>query len=291
MPVKLGHMKTLLRALTLGAVLLPAASRAFIPPVKDIVETVFSNRKPNAGTEFHLTHNVQVQGGQQVGVDEKIFVDGALVQVLWKVAGATIGAQWERQSYVAGGGATMSSRSSGFMRYLVAATGEEFLRALLNEQFVNKEQLTVFNSGYQPKGEPNTWKTKSFYKLHDTIFFSRVGSGTAIAVVGLDEGAVRKAVYFDDDLKGVSRLEWREGSGTTSWDFAGFSRAGGPGGLFPKRMTFTYQGVERITSALQGIRVLKGNSLAEFKKTYQGARSAGVPSSAEPALKVLLSYR
>jgi hypothetical protein len=270
--------------------MLPDLCHAYIPPVREMVESVFENRRPQA-LEVVLSHRVQVPGGQQVGVDERIVTEGNAVQIVWKTQGQTIGAQWERQSYVVNSQSTLASRSGAFMKYLIGASPEDFLRQLLNEQFIHREQLVTFNPGYTPKGEPGSWKTRSFYKAHDDIYFARLTSGAAIAVVGLDEGAVRKAVYFDDDLKGVARLEWREGAGVTSWDFGGFTKMPGVGATYPKRMTFSYQGTERVVTSVNSVRVLKGASLTEFRKTFQSSRSAGVSSAAESALKVLLSYR
>jgi hypothetical protein len=273
------------------ALCLPRPANAYIPPVREIVENVFEGRKPQPGLEISLTHRVQIPGGAQVVVDERIVSEGSSVSVLWKTQGVAVGAQWERQSYVVNSQAALPSRSSIFMKYLLGHSPEDFTRQLLNEQFIHREQLVTFNPGYTPKGEPSTWKTRTFYKAHDDVFFSRLPGGVAVAVVGLDEGSVRKAVYFDDDFKGVARLEWREGAGSTTWDFGGFSKFPGAAGFFPKRMTFTYQGAERVTTSVASVRVLKGNSLADFRKTLQAARAGGVSPTAEPALKLLLGYR
>ncbi len=289
MPGKLLAMKN---ASKLALVFLAFSRLAFgyIPPVREMVESVYEGRKPQSGLEVVLSHKIQLPSGQQAVVDERIVAEGNTVHVIWKTQGQTIGATWERQSYVVNG-QSLASRSSAFMKYFVGASPEDFLRQLLNEQFVHREQLITFNSGYTPKGDPNTWKSRSFFKLHDDIYFARLTTGAAIAVVGLDEGSVRKAVYFDDDFKGISRLEWREGAGTTTWDFAGFTKAPGGIGLYPKRMTFTAQGVERIVSTVPAVRALKANQLAEFRKSFQAARTSSVSSNAEPVLKILLGYR
>jgi len=264
-------------------------SYGYIPPVREIVENIYDGRKPQPGLEFQISHRVQIPGGQLAEVAERIVVDGGTVHVLWKTQGASVAAQWERQSYVVNAQASLAPRSSIFMKYLVGTTPEDLTRQLLNEQFMRREQLVVFNAGYTPKGDPNTWKPKTFYKLHDDIFFSRLNSGAAIAVVGLDEGQLRKTVYFDDDFKGISRLEWKEGTGVTAWDFGTFTKSAGA--HYPKRMTFTFQGVERVTSTVSSIKVLKAPALAEFRKAFTAARAGGVNSNAEPVLKLLLSHR
>lgn len=267
------------------------ATLGFIPPVRQMVEAVVGGRNVNGAFEVVLSHRVQVPGGQVVTLEERIVSEGNRAQILWRPnGGSPLAATWERQAYTVSPQAVMNTRSSVFMKYLLGASEENFLQTLLNENFVNRDQLVMFNSGYSPKGDPATWKTRNFYKQHDDIFLHRLASGVAIAVVGLDEGAVRKAIYFDDNLKGIARLEWGEGQGNTHWDFAGFAKQGIPGYL-PKRLSFTYQGTERVSSTLVAARPLKGKALTDFRGQFNGARSSGVPSNLEPALKVLLSYR
>ncbi len=273
----------------IAALAAPSLSYGYIPPVREIVESIYDGRKPQSGLEFQISHRVQVPGGQVAEVAERIVVDGNAVQIIWKTQGATVAAQWERQSYVVNSQASLASRSSLFMKYLVGTAPEDFTRQLMNEQFMRREQLVVFNGGYTPKGDPNTWKPKTFYKLHDDIFFSRLNSGAAVAVVGLDEGSLKKTVYFDDDFRGVARLEWKEGAGVTAWDFGGFTKSAGA--FYPKRLSFIYQGVERVTSTVASVKVLKAPGLSEFKKSFLAARAGGVNSTAEPVLKLLLSHR
>lgn len=263
----------------------------FIPPVKNIIDEVFANRKAVPVIEAVMQHRVQLPGGDTVFVEEQMVREANTVSVLWKLQSHLVSAQWTRQSYVVNSQLTYPSRSSIFLKYLLATVPEDLLRQLLLEQFVRKDQLVQFKSSYAPAGDPAGWNPKASYQHHPDIFLFRLPAGVAIAVMGLQETGASKTVYFDDSLKGISRIEWKEGDMITAWDFGGYSSVGLPG-RYPKRMTFVSEGTERIQSTLVALRSMKTGALSTFRRDFATASRSSTPSEMfDKALKLLLAYR
>src|SRR5687768_13983920 len=71
MPVKLDTMRIISGFLGV-ALWVSQSSFGYIPPVREMVERGFENRKPQGAVLLELSHRVLLSGEQQVRVDEKI---------------------------------------------------------------------------------------------------------------------------------------------------------------------------------------------------------------------------
>jgi len=165
------------------------------------------------------------------------------------------------------------------------------------EGFIRQDQLRQFKPGFNPEGDPQNWGVKDNYLRHPDIFLERLhpspaGLGPiAIAVVGVDESAMRKTIDFDQKLRGVRRLEWREGTERNAWELDNFSSVTGLG-LLPHHLTFQKGDTEVISADLQHAIALKGKGLGEFQSAFKEAsHESNLSSETETTLNLLLSYR
>ena len=273
---------------------LASAASAYIPPVRGLVESVFDRRKPQPGIEVSFQHRVQLPGGKTVQVGERILRNGNRVQFLWTVSGypKVIGGYRKGGRYVMNAETTFPSRTVVFLQYFLYDNPSTLLNSLVKEQFVSRNQLADFEPAYQPKGDPHLWKTKELYKRHPNIFLTRTPSGISIAVVGTNESSLKKAVYFQRQGNGIERLEWVEGNNKAAWDFGNFSKKLDAPGWYPKRMTFEYEGADRVFSTVSAVNRINNKEVASFEAAFRNSQRAGtLPAEVQEALSLLLSYR
>jgi hypothetical protein len=283
------------RLLTLAAVFSCVFSFAYIPPVPLLLKEIFDGRKPKIAVEAVFRHRVETRSGEPYEIEEKILSERGQALILWKGPGmGPIAATYDGKNYALSRDKTYPVRSNLFMKYFFSDSAEEFKETLLSEQFVRRDQLLEYKPGFIPNGDPALWNLRQNYLRHDDIFLQRLQDNLtdiSIAVQGTHEGTTLRAVYFDRSFKGISRLEWRDGDQWFGWDFEGFARFSADG-IYPRRLSFGVQGVEAISSQLVSWRPVRDRQLSEFKSNWkQVARGIGSLASAEPALKLLLSYR
>lgn len=275
---------------TLLAVGYANPAKAFLPNVLDILREVTTGRKPGP-VEVVLRHRIAVKGTGTVEIDERILREGNKFSFLWsgKELGQPIAAGWERYNYIVGD-QTIPSRSLALVSALTVATAEDLREVLIAEQFIRKDHLYQFKPGYVPTGDPQTWEIRENYLRHSDIFLQRMPSGIAIAVVGFEEGAVRKAVFFDRSLKGIRRFEWRDNQETYGWAMDGYAPFAA-GGVHPRRLFLEANGGEVISSDVQAVRLANGRALSDFKTAWRQAQRQELASNAEGILKLMLSFR
>lgn len=282
-------MKTKI-ALALGLFLIAESARAFIPPVPDILRAVTEGRRSRRATEIMIRHKVRLKEGV-VEIDEKLVTERGRAHVLFtsRQGGSTSGSL-DKQVWVLAGDVRIETRSTLFLKYLLASSSDDLLSPLIAEQFVRRDQLMQYKPGYSPHGDPKTWEASTHYMRHPDIKLSRLPGGEAIAVTGFAEGESRKTVYFDVALKGIRRLEWKEGENKTAWEFDAFGTAFKEG-LLPGRMGFWQGENEVIASELSIFRGVSDAQAEGLKKQFRGAGQQAPTGAFEEALRVLLSYR
>ncbi|MBY0369181.1 hypothetical protein K2X33_00745 [bacterium] len=258
-------------------------------PVGEMVNDAFSGRKMPEGIEMSLKHVVQVREGSSIEVTETLTGSRSGAVSLWQIGGQSYFSEWTGRDY-AFRGKTLQSRSAVWMEYYLDRTGQEFLDRLLREQFVRRDQLSLFDSAYDPKGDPKTWETKDKVARRDDVFFRKVGSDVAVRVQGSRGGSEQKAVYFLRDRKDVSlrRLEWL-GSDTATMDFLNPATLSGMGRV-PRVISLTVGGSEKVRTTITSVRAAKRDTLATAR--VSGRTLPGVPTGeAEEALRWILRYR
>lgn len=265
---------------------------AFIPPLTSIVKEVFGERRAQIGVEAHLKHRVVV-GGQTVEIEERIVRDSSGAYFLWKIPGnGPIAAMHEKQGYALSKERVLPSRSTVFWKYLVESSEDSVRDALLAERFVRRDQFYQYKPGFNPSGDPSTWNVKENYVRHDDIYRERLPGGLSIVVKGYQEGSTSRTVFFDDKLRGMTRLEWKDGDVVASWSFSGFTKSIWDKGLLPKHASLDVNGTNAITTEIVSVRTLKDRTLFDAKSAWKAAAKAiNVNSNVEPALKILVSYR
>lgn len=265
---------------------------AFIPPVTSLVRQIYETRKVT-GRGFEITLRHQISGGENsVGIEERMIRDGGKFFFVWKMEGngESVTGRLARSGYTVGESRSLSSASQVFVKYLLSSYPEELQNQLLAEQFIRQDQLFMFKPNYQPTGDPNQWDTAGNYLRHPDVFFSRLPSaGVAIAVVGSRDGGRSRAVFFDEKLRGLARLEWQDGGRTSAWSFHDFF-VSGKDGIFPKRMQFEGPGVG-ISSEVVAIRSLSDKQLTDIRNQMRRSGNPRLSSQMEASLGLLLSYR
>jgi hypothetical protein len=275
--------------LALSLLVWGSVARAYIPPIMMMLKEITDGRK-GGPTEVIIHHRISVRGSGQVDIDERILHERNRLLFIWsgKEIG-TISGSWERYNYNIGS-RQITSRSAGFLSYLTGFAAEPIRDTLVAEQFMRRDQLLQYRPGFSPTGDPEQWNLKENYLRHGDIFLQRMPSGIAISVVGMEEGSVRKAVFFDRNIKGIRRLEWREGQETHTWNFERFTNFAA-GGVFPKRIYFEANGSEVISSDLLNVKVLDAKKLAEYKTAWRQAERTQLNERSEGILQLMLSYR
>lgn len=281
-------MRSLIVFLALALQSLPAI--AFIPPVSSMLREVTDGRK--AGSfEVVIRHRMSVRGSGAVEVEERIVNERNRHSLLWSGSAFPRGlaGTFERYQYIVGDTA-IAARSAAWVTYLAGIGGDALRDVLLNEQFVRRDQLLQYKPGWTPAGDPQTWELRENYLRHPDICLKRFAGSVAIAIVGMEEGSVAKTLYIDKALKGIRRLEWKDGQEVNAWNFESFSPMPA-GGQFPRRITFETGGAEVITSDLIAARPITGKALSDFKNSWKQAHREPAASSGEGILKLLLSFR
>ena len=252
------------RILLFGLVLCTSA-QAYIPPVAALIRESFDGRKiSGAAVEAVLRHRVEPTPGSVFVVEERV-----------------VSERGRMSSLVTGGGqapvALAPERPSVLLAYLLYTNPDGFRDLLIAEGFIRRDNLAEYKPGSRLEGDPATWDLKEIYVLHDNVYLSRLKSGIAYTVEGNG-----KAIHFDTGLRGVRRLEWREGENVIAWNLdAGFP---------PKRMTFEGPNGSAAVTEVLAVRAMTPKALADYKNAWRGAgREAAAPL--DTVLKVLTGYR
>lgn len=281
--------------LTLSFFLLASPAKAFIPPVPSILKEVFGERRGASGVEAHIKHKVTVRPGEVVEVDEKIIRDSTGVYFLWKmpsVQATPIAARYEKQAYWVSKERNLPTRSTVYWKYFVAGSDDEIRDALLSERFIRRDQFHQYKPGFNPSGDPQTWNLKENVVRHEDIYLSRVASSVSIAIRGYQEGNTARVVYFDQNLKSMTRLEWQDNENLASWSFEGATKSAWEKVSLPKRSSLEINRSVVVQSETVAVRSLKDRALFESKNAWNSAaKSVNVPPNAEAVLKLLVSYR
>jgi hypothetical protein len=282
-----------------AAAVLTTSVNAFIPPVSEMLNDIFSGRKNLEAVELVFRHQVQVKEGEFVEVNETFTGTRNQGQISWEIAGQTpTQAEWNGKDYVLRGGKTIPSRTSVFIDYFMLDSGGDYQDRLLRERFIRRDQLLQFKPGYKPEGDPKTWDTKGNTLRHEDIGFKKVGRDSAIEILGLSEGDQRRAVYLATEKKGnarvgkgVAKLEWGVGPEKAAWDFSAFSGFSGLGRL-PRVFSLEINGTERVRSTLVSARPVKRDAIFTAR-TAAKQGSAGAPASGllEEAIRLIVRYR
>lgn len=263
---------------------------AFIPPPYQMVREVLEGRK--AGTsELWIRHRFELQQGEIFELEEQWVGDTQKGVGLWKLpAGAFIGGVvLEKKNYVWSGGERRTPLKSLLpLKYLLASSPEDLLGSMVGEHFLTREQLQQYKPGFNPSGDPQTWDVKSNYFKQDGLSLRRAKGVPSYFVTSAEEGAPQRGIYFDKELAGIRRIEWKEGKDTVAWNFDFFSKLQSSG-TFPKRMSFEKNGVEVIVSELLVHRPAKEKQSVDLRQTI---KAMSTPSGHyEEGLRLLLSYR
>jgi len=281
--------------LVFSALSFSLAAWAYIPPLPSLLKSTLEGRK---AAQFELVLHHRVTGAGNVVIDEKILADRGRAYFIWQIAGLThsVGASFDGKNYVMGGGRNLVSRSAVFDRYLTASGSDPLAEALLNEGFIRADQLKQFKPDYKPEGNPDTWETKDNYLRHPDIYLERLKPENGIlpygiAITGTSDANMKKTVVFDEKLRGLRRLEWKEGQDEGTWAFD--SLASTPGlGYLPHHLALRVGQSDVVTTDLVRAFVVKGRQVSEFKNELGAAeRDSSLTPEADAALKLLLSYR
>jgi len=258
-------------------------------PLADTLADIFVGRKPHDAVELNLRHQVSLRDGSTVEVVEQLIGTRGGAVSLWQVGGQSYFSEWNGREY-AFRGKTLPSRSAAWMEFFLDRTSGEFQDRLLREQFVRRDQLSLLQSSYDPKGDPKTWNTKEKIARHDDVFYRKLGSDLAVVVEGSRGGDLRRSVAF---LRGrkestLRRLEWVS-SETAFWDFLNPITLSGLGRV-PRVMALSVNGAEKVRSTVSSFRPSKRDALATAR--VSGKNLPGVLSGdAEEALRWILRYR
>lgn len=278
------------RYYALVLIAIATVARGFLPPVPSILKEIFESRKPFPAVEVVLRHRIVDRAGGATEIDERLVREGSRTYCLWRVAGQSYGAIAERQSYVLSHEKSIPTKSVLYRAYLLSHSAESFQNLLIAEGFLRPDQLYQFKPGFNPEGDPRTWEIKENYLRHDDIFLRRLPQGVGIAVVGSDNGAVKKTIIFDPSLRGIFRWEWNEGGQIVAWKVLEFTKT--KSGDFPRKMTLEVSGVDVVTTEVSEFRALKPKQLVEFKNALKSAlRNSVLPSPLESVFQMILGHR
>ncbi len=274
--------------LALGA----ASVQAFIPPVSELLNEVFSGRKPAEALELQFRHQVQVRDGEFLEVIETFSGGRNDGIVQWSQAGQpSVFCDWNAKEYMFRNGKSIPSRTSAFIEYFLAANGSEYQSRLLKEKFLRRDQLAQFKASFNPTGDPKTWETKANYLLHDDVSIQKLPREFAVAVLGTNTADEKRAFYISRRGHGISRLEWLSNGESAAWDFAGFAPIQGLGHL-PRVFSLQINGSERVKSTLVLAKSVRRDSIATTRAASRQPSSAQAPTSVlEEAIRLIVRYR
>jgi len=270
-------------------------SYGFFPPLGQIVKEVFGERRGPIGVEAHFKHRVMVQSNEVVEIDERVIRDSSGIYFLWRIPALQaqpIAAIHEKQAYWISKERSFPTRSTVLWKYFTAESDDSIRDALLVERFIRRDHFYQYKPGFTPQGDPSTWNVKENYFRHDDIFLFRLPQGVSIAVNGYQEGNTARSVFFDQNLKGMTRLEWKDGDTVAAWNFEGFMKSVWEKAFIPKRANLEINRTVLVTSETVSLRALKDRTLFEAKSNWKAAsKNITISSNAEAALKLLVSYR
>ena len=269
---------------------------ALKPPLAFVLKDVFDNRKPGAAVEVVLKHTIELKG-EKIEIEERIVRERGQTRITWKIpGGSVVPATYERAGYVIARDHVFPSRTGLFIKYLTYDNSDDFRDQLIAEQFIRRDQLFQYKPGFIPTGDPQTWNMPENYMKHSDIFLSRLSRGIAVAVVGMQDAANRRSVFFDlpkkgsEHVDGVYRLEWKEDNQVVAWNFDTFVKSGD--GFYPRHGSFEVGGVELINTQVLAWRALRDKALSDSRNQWKALpRGSSLPASVEAGLKLLLSYR
>lgn len=273
------------RSLSTFPLLLAAApALGFVPPLGPVANKIFQERHLPATAEILVKHRVEADRNP-VEVEERIYVVNGRPRFLFRVGGKSFVATRDQNGYRFPS-EVIETKNGLFLKALLSRRGEEFIERAIAEQFLRRDQLNQFKPSYGPSGDPKTWNTNASYIRHSDVELARLPQGTAIlATNGGDAKNPARAIYFDRNLRGISRLEWRDGEHRYQWDFPTFLSYKREG-TYPNRWVFHLDGKERVRSEVVSIRPVADRWVNE------ALRSAESPSDeAREVLTMLLGSR
>ncbi|MCB0417235.1 MAG: hypothetical protein KDD39_06270 [Bdellovibrionales bacterium] len=266
---------------------------AYIYSVKGLVEAAFAGRELDNPLEIVLRHQIGQRSSGQL-LREHLYTDGQNVLASWSIEGSNASAKGfvTADAYNLMGQKTYKRESRLFVSYLTSLDPQKFIENAVEERFVRRDQWMECKPGYDLKTSPKTWKPNNYYIRQDDIFLKRmVGEEPAIQVTGTDEGLDKRLLFFDKDLRGLRRIEWREEGRVTAWNFDHFKKFP-VGAYFPRRITLSRGDVDVISSEVVAVKSLKGADWDKIKKGYTPAtQNISIPSAVEEAFDILLRYR
>jgi hypothetical protein len=270
--------------LVAGSCFLVPVAGAYIPPLGPVAQKIFVERKLPATTEIVVRHRIDGDRNP-TEIEERIFLVAGRPRFVFRVGGRSFAANRDSNGYRFPSD-VIESRSGLFLKALFSRRGDEFLERAVAEQFVRREQLSQFKSNYDPSGDPKTWKTTSSYLRHADIELSRLPQGVAILVTnGGEPRNPARSLYFDRELRGIARFEWRDSEGRHQWDFPAFTTYKREG-TFPTRWVYRLNGRERVRSEVLALRAVSERQVTE------ALRTAETPSGDQrEALAILLGSR
>lgn len=257
---------------------------AFVPPIGPVANKIFLERHLPATAEILVRHRIEGERNP-IEIEERIYLVGGRPRFVFRHAGKNYVASREGNGYRFPSD-VIESKSGLFLKALFSRRGDEFVERAIAEQFVRREQLQQFKPSYGPSGDPKAWNTASAYIRHVDIELARLPQGTAIRVNnGGDARNPAKSVFFDRELRGISRLEWREGETRHQWDFPVFTSYRREGS-FPSRWVYRVNGRERVRSE-----VLSLKAVADRQATDALRAGESPTDEVREALGVLLGAR
>lgn len=289
--------KAILSAVVVASTMAALPAFGFIYPITEVIRDVFNNRKPVSGLLIRLRHDIEVQTGEAISVDETILQESGTTWFRWQLssaqqgnAPAAIAAKATGNRYTLSSGGEVPVVSQTWLRYVSGATAQEFLDTAMREGFIRREQLLQFAPGYKPEGDPKSWDPNSNYLRHPDIYLHQVDSQPSIAIVGTHESDRWRAVFADLRRTGIKRIEWKAGTESVSWTFNRFAPAGNLG-RFAREFSLNLNGSTRIQSKVVSVQALGVRDVPKEKRDMQSSLGTAGMSGLESALKFMLRYR
>lgn len=271
----------------------------FVPPIASILDSIFGGRKPD-NMKMVLSHKITLDNNEVIEINETIVTDysktpnGGKLYFQWsgKTPGNTLSAERKGKTYYLwlGGNTRIDSASDVVMTYLARYSVDDFKNTLVQEGFVKREQLDQYRKGFEPTGDPASWDIKNNYLQHPGIFLTRGLFGIAISVVGQQDDQQTRAISFDQAMKGIMRLEWKDNNVVKAWNFDRLSDYQNRGTL-ASHFYFEDQTIQRIESIVTSVEMIKKPPKEFALGNKERSPAEALSPTFLEALKVLLSYR
>lgn len=286
--MKLKRVSTLVLALVCFVC---SVSPGFIPPLTALISESFEGRSP-ASTEFVWKHQIVTDDEKVTEVEERWINDRGRALLVWKDLSnnQSLMASWEKGSYVFKD-KKVPSACATFVNYFLSTSGEEFKETAVSENYIRRDQLLQYQPGFDPTGDPLTWKIRENYMAHDDIFLSRWPHGIFFTFEGTSEGNTKRSLLFQREQAMLTGIRNEQNGLIQGWNFSTGTKFPGAG-YFPRVMTFDYQGKERVRSDLMQVRTVRDRALADVKSNWRNpSERQPLNDSWESLLKVLLAFR